>query len=212
MSDTAMRTLATDKVSDIIQVDTVRVTKVDMAKAEKVAKADRLGRLAGESADAVYQVRQVEGVGLVHLVDAYRAVGAPIVVAIRDGLAKGVRSFVKVAVNGETVESGRYVNESRFVRGHRIADHWQDGETTADCVARFLADCQDTGSHVGISEFVRWIGGSESKPTDPAKALRAALRAFYKSGGTYEYVTQCALENWDDMGGDTSRGWIPIGE
>ena len=212
MTETMTRTLATDKVSDIIQVDTVRVTKVDMAKAEKVAKADRLGRLAGESADAVYQVRQVEGVGLVHLVDAYRAVGAPIVIALRDELVRSVRAFVEVAENGKKVASGQYVNQSRYGRGHRIVESWHDDETTEQCVARFLEDCQDTGSHVGITEFVRWIGGSESKPKDPAKALRAALRAFYKSGGTYEYVRQCALENWADMGGDPSQGWIPIGE
>ena len=200
MSETALRTLATDKVSDIIQVETVRVTKSDMAKAEKVAKTDRLGRLAGESADAVYQVRQVEGVGLVHLVDAYRAVGAPIVVALRDELVRSVRAFVEVAVDGEKVASGQYVNQSRYSRGHRIADSWHDDETTADCVSRFLADCQATGSHVGISEFVRWIGGSESKPKDPAKALAAALRAFYRAGGTLSDAQGIASGEWEGMG------------
>ena len=138
MSDTAMRTLATDKVSDIIQVDTVRVTKVDMAKAEKVAKADRLGRLVAESTAVVAIVDERERSGLVALVDTYRSVGDPIVVAIRDGLVKGVRDFAKRATNGETTASGRYVNESHYTRGARIAEHWQDGETTDECVARFL--------------------------------------------------------------------------
>ena len=142
------------------------------------------------------------------LVDTYRSVGDPIVIAIRDGLVKGVRDFAKRATNGETTASGRYVNESHYTRGARIAEHWQDGETTAECVARFYSECEKRG----ITEFVRWIGGSESKPTDPAKALRAAVRAFYKSGGTHEYVRQCAWENWDDMGGDLSQGWIPLGE
>jgi hypothetical protein len=157
---------------------------------------------------AVSIVDERERDGLVALVEVYRSVGDPIVVAIRDELVRGVRDFAKSATNGETTDSGRYVNESHYTRGARIAEHWQDGETAAECVARFYSECEKRG----ITEFVRWIGGSESKPKDPAKALRAALRAFYKSGGTYEYVTQCALENWDDMGGDPSRGWIPIGE
>ena len=195
MTETMTRTLATDKVSDIIQVDTVRVTKVDMAKAEKVAKADRLGRLVAESAAAVAIVDERERSGLVALVDTYRSVGDPIVVAIRDGLVKGVRDFAKRATNGETTASGRYVNESHYTRGARIAEHWQDGETTDECVARFYSECEKRG----ITEFVRWIGGSESRPADPDKALRAALRAYYKSGGIRTDAEVIATEEWQKI-------------
>ena len=196
MAETMTRTLATDKVADIIQVDTIRVTKSDMAKAEKVAKADRLGRLVAESAAAVAIVDERERSGLVALVDTYRSVGDPIVVAIRDGLVKGVRDFAKRATNGKTTASGRYVNESHYTRGARIAEHWQEGETTAECVARFYSECEKRG----ITEFVRWIGGSESKAADPARALRAAQRAFYRAGGTLSDAQGIASEEWEGMG------------
>ena len=72
MTETTTRTLASDRQADIIQVETVRVTKTDIAKAERVAKADRLTRLVAESAAAVAIVDERERSGLVALVDTYQ--------------------------------------------------------------------------------------------------------------------------------------------
>lgn len=193
MTETLTRTLASDRQADIINVDSVRVTKTSLKDAERIAKSDRLARLVNESAAAVAIVDERERSGLVALVDTYRAVGDPIVVAIRDELVRGVRDFVKRATDGETTASGRYVNESHFTRGARIAEHWQDGETTEQCVTRFYSECERRG----ITEFVRWIGGGKaSRPKTPEENLCAALRAFYRSGGSVDSVKTIAALEW----------------
>jgi hypothetical protein len=177
-------TTKTTKISgDLINVDTIKVTRSDLRQMERDAKADRLERLMAEGACAFALLDSFGRESLVTLVDRYRSTGEPMAVAVRDKLVTSGRQWCERMAKGEKTASGRYVGESQWTRACRIVDNWPQGESTADVVARFTSESEV----VGITEFVRWIGGGASKPKVERSidaVLAAAVRSYIAKGGS----------------------------
>jgi hypothetical protein len=164
-------TTSTNMGTPIIDARSIKVSAKDRplgeAKAEAIDHA--LARLIGEAKAADDIVMATTGKTLVTLVDAYRALGEPCSAAIATGLVRSVRGFAKAAER----------DFSRFQRGARIASHWVDGESTDDCVERFMSESKNHN----LTAFVAWIGGGNAAKTEtPAMVFARACRKGVRDG------------------------------